>query len=265
MIILKLGGSVITRKDATKPTLDPVNLDRIAQEIARSGNRKLIIIHGAGSFGHLHARKYEIGSPITTPEELERKKMGFTLTQNSVKNLNHFVCHYLLKYEIPAVAVPPSSFIITENKRIKSANLEIVEKYLEMGLVPVLYGDVVMDTDESIQMAVVSGDQLVNYLSKELQPERIILGSDVDGIYDSDPKTHSQAQLLEEVKSMEDLKFLEGARTVDVTGGMAGKLTELLELAGKGIESELINVGCEGLLESALKGEKVRGTIISKQ
>ncbi len=264
MIILKLGGSVITRKDATKPTLNPVNLDRIAQEIASAGIGNLIIIHGAGSFGHLHARKYEIGSPIKTPEELREKKIGFTLTQNSVKNLNHFVCYYLLKHQIPAVAVPPSSFIITENKRIKSANLEIVEKYLEMGLVPVLHGDVVLDTDESIQMAVVSGDQLVNYLSKKLQPERIILGSDVDGIYDRDPKTHSQAQLLEVVSSLEDLKFLEGARTVDVTGGMAGKLAELLELADKGIESELINADCEGLLESALKGEKVRGTIIRK-
>ena len=36
MIILKLGGSVITRKDATNPTLDPVNLDRIASEIAQA-------------------------------------------------------------------------------------------------------------------------------------------------------------------------------------------------------------------------------------
>jgi len=264
MIILKLGGSVITRKEATEPTLDQVNLDRIAQEIARAQPEKLVIIHGAGSFGHLHARKYEIGSPIHTPEEFPEKRMGFALTQNSVKDLNHSVCHYLLEYGIPAVAVPPSSFIITHNKRIKSTNLEMIEKYLEMGLVPVLHGDVVPDTAENIQMAVVSGDQLVNHLSLKLKPERIILGSDVDGIYDRDPKKHSQAQLLEVVKSLEDLKFLEGAQTVDVTGGMAGKLKELLELADQGIESELINAGCEGLLERALKGEKVRGTLISE-
>lgn len=264
MIILKLGGSVITRKEATEPTLDQENLERIAQEIARAQPRKLIIIHGAGSYGHLHARKYEIGSPIHTPEEFQEKRMGFAITQNSVKNLNHLVCQYLLEYGIPAVAIPPSSFIITHNKRIKSANLEIMEKYLEMGLVPVLHGDVVPDTAEDIQMAVVSGDQLVNHLSLKLKPERIILGSDVDGIYDRDPKKHPQAQLLEVVKSLEDLKFLEGAQTVDVTGGMAGKLKELLELADQGIESELINAGCEGLLERALKGEKVRGTLISE-
>jgi isopentenyl phosphate kinase len=264
MIILKLGGSVITRKDATKPTLDPVNLDRIASEIAQAQVEKLIIIHGAGSFGHLHASKYAIGSPITTPDQLREKRMGFTLTQNSVKNLNHFVCHYLLNHQIPAVAVPPSSFITSRNKRIESARLEMVEKYLEMGMVPVLYGDVVLDADEDLKMAVISGDQLVSYLSFKLKPERIILGSDVDGIFDRDPKKHPQAQLLERVQSLEDLQFLEGAQTVDVTGGMAGKLAELLELAEKGIESELINVGCEGLLENALKGEKVRGTIIRK-
>ncbi|AXV38879.1 isopentenyl phosphate kinase [Methanobacterium sp. BAmetb5] len=264
MIILKLGGSVITRKDATKPTLDPVNLDRIAGEIAQAKVEKLIIIHGAGSFGHLHARKYSIGSPITTPDQLREKRMGFTLTQNSVKNLNHFVCHYLLNHQIPAVAVPPSSFITSRGKRIESANLEMVEKYLEMGMVPVLYGDVVLDAEEDLKMAVISGDQLVSYLSAKLKPERIILGSDVDGIFDRDPKKHPQAQLLEMVQSLEDLQFLEGAQTVDVTGGMAGKLAELLELAEKGIESELINVGCEGLLENALKGEKVRGTIIRK-
>lgn len=117
--------------------------------------------------------------------------MGFTLTQNSVKNLNHFVCHYLLNHGIPAVAVPPSSFITSRNKRIESARLEMVEKYLEMGMVPVLYGDVVLDADEDLKMAVISGDQLVSYLSLKLKPERIILGSDVDGIFDRDPKKNT--------------------------------------------------------------------------
>lgn len=264
MIILKLGGSVITRKAAKKPTLNPVNLERIASEIAQAKVEKLVIIHGAGSFGHIHARKYEIGSEIKDEEELAWKKMGFALTQNTVKNLNHFVCHFLLNHGIPAIAVPPSSFITSNNKRIKSANLAMVEKYLEMGLVPILHGDVVPDENEAIQMAVISGDQLVNYLAANLKPERIILGSDVDGIYNRDPKGDSRAKLLPVVKSLSDLEFLEGARTVDVTGGMAGKLKELLELAGEGIQSEIINADCEGVLLKALKGEKVKGTLISK-
>ncbi len=264
MIILKLGGSVITRKDRDKPTLNPVNLDRIAQEIARANVDKLIIVHGAGSFGHPYARKFEIGSEIKDEKEFHRKKRGFTLTQNSVQNLNHYVCNFLLKHGIPAIAVPPSSFMVSDNKRIKTANLDLVQKYLEVGMVPVLHGDVVLDENEHIQMAVVSGDQIITYLAENLKPERIILGSDVDGIYNRDPKGHPEAQLLPLVKSLEDLEFLEGARTVDVTGGMAGKLAELLRLAESGIESEIINAGTEKVVEKALKGEKVKGTIISK-
>lgn len=264
MIILKLGGSIITRKDKTKPTLNPVNLERIAQEISVAKIKKMVIIHGAGSFGHPHAQKYQIGSPIKNEKELARMKRGFALTQNSVKNLNHFLCHYLLKWGIPAIAVPPSSFITSKNKRIERANLEIVEKYLEMGLVPVLHGDVVLDEDEDLKMAVISGDQLVTYLAEKLHPDRIILGSDVDGIYNRDPNRHQEAELLLVVKSLEDLEFLEGARTVDVTGGMAGKLGELLKLASKGTPSEIINAGKKGILLSALKGEKVKGTLITK-
>lgn len=264
MIILKLGGSVITRKDKNKPTLDPVNLDRIAQEIANANVDQLIIVHGAGSFGHPYASKFEIGAEITDRTEFFRKKRGFTLTQNAVGNLNHYVCNFLLKHGIPAIAVPPSSFMISENKRIKTANLEMVKRYLEMGMVPVLHGDVVPDDNQKIKMAVVSGDQIITYLAEKFKPERIILGSDVDGIYNRDPKGHSDAQLLPVVKSLEDLEFLEGARTVDVTGGMAGKLTELIHLTEIGIESEIINASSPKVVENALKGEKVKGTRITR-
>ncbi len=98
------------------------------------------------------------------------EKKGFALTQNSVKTLNHFLCHYLLKWGIPAIALPPSSFIKSKNKRIESANLEITEKYLEMGLVPVLHGDVVLDENEDIRMAVVSGDQLAHLPGRKVTP-----------------------------------------------------------------------------------------------
>lgn len=264
MIILKLGGSVITKKGSEKPALDPVNLDRIAREIYEANIDKLVIVHGAGSFGHPYASKFQIGSEIKDIKEYHRKKRGFTLTQNAVQNLNHYVCNFLLKHGIPAIAVPPSSFMVSEGKRIKTADLTLVEKYLEKGMVPVLHGDVVLDDDENIQMAVISGDQIINYLAVNLKADRIILGSDVDGIYNRDPKGHPDAQLLKHVQSLEDLEFLEGATTVDVTGGMAGKLKELLLLAEKGIESEIINASIPGIIKSALKGEPVLGTVISK-
>jgi isopentenyl phosphate kinase len=264
MMILKLGGSVITRKESAFPIINSNNLERICREISEAKPKKLVIVHGAGSFGHPHAKKYEISQEIKNQEDFQKKRLGYSLTQNSVKELNSRVCRHLVTYGVPAISLPPSSFILTRNKRIESADLSIVEKYLHMGWVPVLHGDVVLDLDENIKMAVLSGDQLVKYLAEKLHPGNIILGSDVDGIYNRDPKTDPQARLLPVVKSLEDLESLQGARTVDVTGGMTGKLRELLELAERGIESKIINADQPGLLKKSLNGEKVKGTIIKK-
>lgn len=262
MIILKLGGSIITKKGAKTPTIDEDNLKRIAFEIKNGLKRDLIIVHGAGSFGHPFASEYGIGKNITSIKEFERKKIGFSLTQSWVKKLNTLVCDALRDQGIPAVSIQPSSFIITQRKRIEIANLDLIVEYLNKGFVPVIYGDVVLDTDEDIKMAVLSGDQIINHLAFSLSPNRVILGTDVDGVFNKNPKKDENARLIEKLTSLDDLESLDNTTNIDVTGGMVGKLKELLHLAEAGIESEIINAGKEGLIEKALLGEDVLGTTI---
>jgi isopentenyl phosphate kinase len=263
MIILKLGGSIITEKGAENPTVNQTNLSRIAQEIKNAQVDNLIIVHGAGSFGHPFASEFQIGKPIMGDGELHYKKIGFSLTQSWVKKLNSIVCDSLRDHDIPAVSIQPSSFVVTRTKRIETANLDLIKDYLENGFVPVIYGDVVLDRDESIKMAVLSGDQIITYLSKNLMPERVVLGTDVDGVYTKNPKKYSDARLIKKLVSLTELESLDSTTNIDVTGGMIGKLQELLELANLGIESEIINAGQENLIENSLKGEKVLGTIIT--
>jgi isopentenyl phosphate kinase len=133
-----------------------------------------------------------------------------------------------------------------------------------MGFVPVLYGDVVLDMEDKIKIAVLSGDQIVKYLAENLKPEKVVLGSDVDGIYNKDPKKYSDARLLKVVTSYNDLESADSTQTIDVTGGMGGKLNELLELTKIGIESEIINASHDNNIKRALKGEKGIGTLIKK-
>lgn len=264
MIILKLGGSIITKKEAEEPTIDNDNLDRISKEIADSSFDRLIIVHGAGSFGHPFAREYEIGSNIKDEDDFAFKKLGFCITQSWVKKLNTLVCDSLRENGVLSVSIQPSSFIITKNKRIHSCNLDLINKYLELGFVPVIYGDVVPDLNESIKICVLSGDQIIKYLGENLKPTRVILGSDVDGIYTKDPKKYDDAELMNTVTSCEDL-IAEGSLNVDVTGGMNGKLTELIELAQIGVESEIINAGKENFIKKALNHQKGIGTVIKKK
>lgn len=261
MIILKLGGSALTIKDASEPTIDEVNLDRIAEELSYY-NDDMIIVHGAGSFGHIHAKKYAIGEPIATTEEKDFKMEGLCRTQASVQLLNYIVVNKLQEKGIPAVGIKPSAFIMTENKRISVCDAGIVKRYIEGGFVPVIYGDAVLDLNDDIKYAIISGDQLINYFAKQLKADKVILSSDVDGIYTDNPKTNPDAELIDIVTKDSKLTLTENENQADVTGGMAGKINELLELAEDGIESLIINAEKEGNIKAAVSGKEVKGTLI---
>lgn len=269
MIILKLGGSIITDKDSVEPKVDSENLDRLCSEIARAYSEKsedlkdgLIIVHGAGSFGHPPAKKYAIGETFDI-EEYPEKRIGFIETTLAVKELNQYVCNNLLKYSVPAIPIQPSSVIKTYNKRINDFDLNIIKNYLREGYVPVLYGDVVLD--DKLRMAVISGDQIIEYLASYLVSDRVILSTDVDGVYNKNPKIHDDAELIDVVTSLDDIKELESTTNVDVTGGMIGKVKELLSLADNGVDSEIVNANEPGVVADSLMGLEVRKTKITRK
>ena len=264
MIILKIGGSILTNKDSKTSEVDAASLKRIASEIKASMDnspKQLVIVHGAGSFGHPPARKHKIGEEFDE-SEYPQKRLGFCEIQNEVKKLNMFICEAFIEEGLPVIAVPASSFITATNKRITEGNLCLFKNYLTKGFIPVIYGDVVLD--DELEFCVISGDQLIQYLAINLNPDRVILGTDVDGVYDKNPKTHDDARFFDKFTSLEDLETLEGTTNVDVTGGMVGKIKELLFLADLGIESKIINAEVKDNIFKVLEDEEVKGTIISR-
>ncbi|MDO5824157.1 isopentenyl phosphate kinase [Methanobrevibacter sp.] len=264
MIILKIGGSILTNKDSSKSEVDFESLNRIALEIKSSldnSSKEMLIVHGAGSFGHPPAKKYKIGE-VFDESEYPQKRIGFCETQNAVKRLNMNVCEAFIEQGLPVVAIPASSFMTATNKRITQGNLDSFERYLKKGFIPVIYGDVVLD--DELEICVISGDQLIQYLAVNLNPDRVILATDVDGVYNKNPKTHDDAIFFDKFSSLEDLDTLEGTTNIDVTGGMVGKIKELLYLADLGIESKIINAEVENNIFKVLENEDVKGTVISR-
>ena len=265
MIILKIGGSILTNKDSVESEVDSESLKRIALEIKSSldnSSKELIIVHGAGSFGHPPAKKYKIGEKFDQ-SEYPQKRIGFCEIQNAVKKLNMLICEEFIKEGLPVVAIPASSFMTASNKRITHGNLDSFKRYLSKGFIPVIYGDVVLD--DELELCVISGDQIIQYLAMNLNPDRVVLGTDVDGVYDKNPKTHDDAILFDRFSSLDDLETLEGTTNVDVTGGMVGKIKELLYLADLGIESKIINAEVKDNIFKVLENEEVKGTVISRR
>jgi len=254
MIILKIGGSLITKKDSEEPKVDFENLGRICREIS-GYNGKLVLIHGAGSYGHPIVKRTGIHEGIKNKQNL----FDFSETQILQNELNSIVCRELLKNKIPAMPMQASFSAIMESKKLKYLDVEAIKNMVEMGVVPVLFG--VPAYDSLQKCSILSGDQIITYLADKLNAKIMIHATDVDGVFDLDPKKNPNAKLIEEINDNSFLKFISGSSNTDVTGGMFGKVKELLESK---ISSIIINGNIEGRIKKALLYQNVTGTLIKK-
>jgi isopentenyl phosphate kinase len=258
--VLKLGGSVVTDKEKPlTPNLQAI--ERLANEISRANVSPLVLVHGGGSFGHPAAEQYGLAEGYKDSSQV----MGFSITHQAMTKLNKLIVDFLISHNIPAVEVQPSSCVITKAGRIQTMEDRPLRKMLEMRFVPVLYGDVVLDSEAGF--AILSGDQLVSSLAMNLDARRIVVGVDVDGLFTGDPKTDSSARLIQHI-TLEGLKnlepLIEGSKVTDVTGGMLGKMFELKPAVEHGIQAIIVNATEPNRVYKALKGEKVVGTVIER-
>ena len=259
--VLKLGGSVITHKN--KPfTANSGAISRLAKEIAEAKIPQLIIVHGGGSFGHPLAKEYAIKEGFRGDVS---QLLGFSKTHESMITLNNMVLKALIRHNIPALSIAPSSLIVTKAGRIASSTGESLKRLLNMRLVPLLYGDAVLDSD--LGFTILSGDQLVASIATELNAEQVVIGIDEDGLFTADPKGKAPANLirvctLKQLRQMQ--KCGQGMLVNDVTGGMQGKLTELISVIEKGITAQIVNASKPKRVYMALRGEKVIGTYINE-
>jgi len=255
--LVKIGGSVITEKRNPFTALNEV-IDRLSSEIcsARKLSRsKIILGNGGGSFPHVFAEKFQVQKGIVGGGGSK----GFSLVQNSAANLNRIVVDSLICHGEDAVSISPSSCVMAESSRVRSWDMEIIKKMLAINLLPVIYGDVVIDIKQGF--SIVSTEELLFYLAKSLNVKRVIIGTNVDGVIDY--STNKKYDIITSSDRPWVMNFVKGSNAVDVTGGMKSKVDVLLRLAeDKGVESEIINAMKPGFLECAIKGQKGLGTII---
>ncbi|MEM3555890.1 MAG: isopentenyl phosphate kinase [Candidatus Micrarchaeia archaeon] len=260
LVFVKLGGSLIT--DKTKPFTPRMEIiKRVAREIHEAreeGNLKLIVGHGGGSFPHVPAKKYEVHKGVVSPETYR----GISEVQDAASRLNRIVVECLIEAGENAVSVQPSACVLTRNGRIVHFDIKPLQRMLSHNLLPVPYGDVVVDLERGC--SILSTEMIFDYLARKLKPKRIILVGITNGVL-ANPRA-SSPQKIPEITPGNFSKVknsLGGSAGIDVTGGMLHKVEILLGLARIGIESRVICGLIEGNLKEALLG-KPSGTLIHK-
>ncbi|ASJ02522.1 acetylglutamate kinase [Thermococcus profundus] len=255
MILIKIGGSVFSNKAGEAENFDTETVRRIAGEIAEFyPNEEFIVVHGGGSFGHYHASEHAIRDGLSGNWEADQgKRRGFSLTHQSMLRANARFIDIFLSQNLPAFSVSTSSIFLTERGEIIYADIEVIERLLELDFVPILFGDVAVDVAQGID--ILSGDQIMAYLTKMLRPKKAVFLMDVDGIYDGKPGEGTLIQELarDEVPSLLDRLNCTASGT-DVTGGICNKLRKAYEMANYS-EVWFVNGKIPGRLAGAIRGD----------
>lgn len=251
VVLLKLGGSLITEK-SQRETARPEVIARLAQEIARALPRlreRLVLGHGSGSFGHVAARESGIAGGLSSPSQLP----GVSMTQERAAALHRQVFDQLLAAGLAPFSIAPSSCLVYKSRQPDLA-IKPLLLALKNGLLPVVYGDVVMDLDQGVRIC--STETMLELLAHRLPVRRALWLGETDGVYDGEGRT------IPHLSPGDPLESIGAPAGTDVTGGMRHRVETALSLTRLGIRSVLLNGLTPGVLEKALLGEEVPGTTL---
>lgn len=252
--IVKLGGSVITRKQREE-RVRPKVLARLARELVSAGTPTLLL-HGAGSFGHPGAVRFGLARAPAAGESRDRRNRGAAIVSTEVRRLHQAVLQALVRAGGRPESIPISTHARNLRGRLAELDPAPFAAALSAGRLPVSFGDVVPDAEWGY--SILSADAIASELARRLPVGRVLFVSDVPGVFD--PSRLADRVVLPTV--VPGLPDQLSARTAgaDVTGGIQGKVREMLAIASGGADAGLISGLSDGTLLRALRGERVHGS-----
>jgi isopentenyl phosphate kinase len=259
LVFVKFGGSLIT--DKTRPEISRRDvIARLASAVrdalrARPG-LSLLLGHGSGSFGHWHASQYGTRQGVHGRDAW----VGFARVAASAARLNRIVTDILLDAGIPVLSVRPSASARCRDGALIELNIAPILRALEEQLVPLVHGDVALD--EVRGGTIISTEEIMAFLARALQPRRILLVGETEGVLGTTPEGQ-EANVIplitpDRIDSVVD--SLSGSYGLDVTGGMASKVLQMLQLVQNKpeIAVHILSGHAPGLLTRVLLDPDIR-------
>lgn len=259
IIIIKLGGSVLT--DKNQPFSIRTDVMRLLIDQIVSSKKNLIIIHGGGSYGHPLAKQYQIVGGLDP--SIENQPIGIAETHAAMMDLNSKIVDYFLAKRFPVISFQPSAIFMIKNNMIFSNSLEPIEASLDLGITPILYGDIILDTGGNF--SIISGDRIILEICtslKKYKVSKVIFAIEKDGIF---IQVENEIKLLDKIESsqIDDIPLANLDNKIDVTGGILGKLKSIQKICALNIPVQILNGIKQDILFKAIQGQDVTCTSIS--
>jgi glutamate 5-kinase len=252
-LVLKVGSRVLTAKGRV---LSQVVFDRLAREVSTAKKKGYeVVIVSSGAIAAGMARLGLLEKPKTMPQKQASAAIGQSaLMWNYERAFSFFG-------EKVAQVLLTRDDLSNRNRYLNARNTLLT--LLSLGVIPIINEN---DTVVVEEIKFGDNDNLSALVTNLVNADLLVVLSDIDGLYDRDPRLHKNAKLIPLVAQVtEDLeRKASGTLSPISIGGMVTKLQAARKAALFGIPTILANGMEEGILERILRAEDV-GTLFTSE
>ncbi len=246
-VVVKVGSSSLTHKTTGHISISKMErLIRQLVDIKNSGKDVILVSSGAQAVG-ISA----LNLP-GKPAEMEKKQAVASVGQASLMMIYQKLFR---EYGLVSSQVLITKDIIDQPERKQNAT-NTFRALMDYGVVPVVNENDTVATDE-IEFG--DNDTLSAIVAELVSADLLILLTDIDGLYESNPAQNPDAKLMEEVTHITDdiLGMAGGSGSKVGTGGMVTKLEAAKIAIENGIEMVIANSEKPDILHQIIAGETV--------
>lgn len=245
-VVVKVGSSTLTHSTGQLDLRRIESLARTLSDLKNTGKEIVLVSSGAVSAG---IAKSALGH---RPYSLEEKQAMASIGQSELMKIydrffsdwGHKVAQILMTRDV------------IDNPVRRTAAENTFNTLLKMGCIPIVNENDAVSTDELTKFG--GNDILSAHVANLVCADILINLSDIDGLYDSDPRKNPNAKFIERVECIDDiLAYAGGAGTDRGTGGMEAKITAAKMVTENGIPMFIMNGKDPEILYELLDGKHV--------
>lgn len=245
-IVIKVGSSTLTHSSGRLNLRRIEALAKTLSDLKNAEKEIILVSSGAVSAG---VAKAGLGH---RPESLEEKQAMASIGQSELMKIyDRFFSDY--GHKVGQILMTRD---VVDNPIRRIAAENTFNTLLRMGCIPIVNENDAVSTDELVKFG--GNDILSAHVANLCHADLLVNLSDIDGLFDSDPRKNPDAKLIERVENIDSiLSFAGGAGTERGTGGMEAKLTAAKMVTENGIPMFIMNGSDPEILYKLLDGKQV--------
>lgn len=227
--VVKVGSALVAPEGRGCSTKYLLAIARFIIESRQRDREVILVSSGAVAAG----RAVRPGSTATAPPSIPEKQGLAAIGQPLL------MAHWSQFFDFPCAQILLTHGDLRDRTRFVNAKNTLSE-LLALGTLPVINENDTVAIDE---LKVGDNDNLAAHVAVLAEADVLIICTDIDGLYDADPRVDASAELVPVVDRIDEQVYAMagGAHHPSATGGMRTKIEAAENATARGIDTMIIN------------------------